>query len=1041
CSQNKSLAQESTAYTEKLLSELSVLKRRTEPEQNSSEIQALRLEVHALSSKCRIFADELETVRAGARADQEELVAEREEQQRLLQELDASQNAISLAVTERDEMTDLVSYLTDEKKKLEELMNKQIAANQEKESKFNENISRLEKELEKIKKESSATKTELQEDTQVISTLKAEINERNILILQRDEDISTKENFISELERLIFSKNTSVAALEARLIGDSVKYSNLTEKLESQLTLARTQIVALQARFDEQAAENLVLKEQNNKFLDLSSKNNLLEHELEFSKNSVTSLQVKLDNTTVELNQLSSHSVATLSILESTRAMLREFLLISPSASGLKDVINRSQGQVCTRLHADDVPSPSVEIIEKSETLPVKEIEQVENSELFIGLKNVIKTLSNELEDAHLQLELARKVEVTKPTTIIENRFVPIEKVESLEALSGQNSIITAISQELEDALLSRQFTAPPTPTPKSQPSKASSNILIPTSSEAEKYDEIISSQKSIIFSLSMQIQDSNLSHIKKSTTTPKIIEIVSEVPLAKSSSESVQYDEIYQGQNAIISSLSLNLEDKVKSSEFKAIKSEVQSAKTSQNSKEKKAENQDQLSVIDQIVWTQQATIASLSYEIEALQMSQQLRVPVESSSDIISQPLSSLSESLEETKCELVTLLSKLENQQNLSSFSAKKRELLIPEIVNNEQVSAAIRHSVISDTTHKPPSHTHVVKDINVVTAEEETKDSIIIVEEVESLGVAVINHSFLPAADSKINTTESTIEIHDSEDIVNELNETSEKQAANESLSVKESLIISEVNEKNDVVTGEVDVNVSEKDTPREIIIDANEVVSTEINAVKIEVTPSNNEVVDSDELLKSKLIQKDESLIASDDSIDGNSLRTRSLSEKTSLLADRRTSLIRSFSKRKDEKAPEITLTVHQARNLIAADRSGTSDPYVKIMTTVGTVAKNIHKTAIIKKNLNPTWNDTCSIRIGVDIGFDLPAVKLVLRDHNILKSDTDIGEATLDINSIISKSDENVGLVRFDEWLPVSGKGTGEIRVSGTIAK
>ncbi len=50
---------------------------------------------------------------------------------------------------------------------------------------------------------------------------------------------------------------------------------------------------------------------------------------------------------------------------------------------------------------------------------------------------------------------------------------------------------------------------------------------------------------------------------------------------------------------------------------------------------------------------------------------------------------------------------------------------------------------------------------------------------------------------------------------------------------------------------------------------------------------------------------------------------------------------------------------EVHVIVHEAKKLIAADRGGTSDPYCQIK-----VEKQSFKTEIVKKSLNPVWNET-----------------------------------------------------------------------------
>ncbi|KAF7723819.1 hypothetical protein EC973_001603 [Apophysomyces ossiformis] len=81
----------------------------------------------------------------------------------------------------------------------------------------------------------------------------------------------------------------------------------------------------------------------------------------------------------------------------------------------------------------------------------------------------------------------------------------------------------------------------------------------------------------------------------------------------------------------------------------------------------------------------------------------------------------------------------------------------------------------------------------------------------------------------------------------------------------------------------------------------------------------------------------------------------------------------------------------LTVTLLQAENLKAADKSGTSDPYV-VFTVNGTV---VFKSEIIKKTLNPVWkkmNFTVPIQSRVTASF-----RIEVFDWNQLSGDVPIG--------------------------------------------
>ncbi|XP_051512806.1 multiple C2 and transmembrane domain-containing protein 2-like [Myxocyprinus asiaticus] len=55
----------------------------------------------------------------------------------------------------------------------------------------------------------------------------------------------------------------------------------------------------------------------------------------------------------------------------------------------------------------------------------------------------------------------------------------------------------------------------------------------------------------------------------------------------------------------------------------------------------------------------------------------------------------------------------------------------------------------------------------------------------------------------------------------------------------------------------------------------------------------------------------------------------------------------------------------LTIKLKEGRNLVVRDRSGTSDPFVKFKLG----GKNIYKSKVVNKNLNPTWNESFSFPV------------------------------------------------------------------------
>lgn len=84
----------------------------------------------------------------------------------------------------------------------------------------------------------------------------------------------------------------------------------------------------------------------------------------------------------------------------------------------------------------------------------------------------------------------------------------------------------------------------------------------------------------------------------------------------------------------------------------------------------------------------------------------------------------------------------------------------------------------------------------------------------------------------------------------------------------------------------------------------------------------------------------------------------------------------------------------LQLTVLAGKNLMAADRGGTSDPYVQLR--LGD-SKEALKTKVIKKNLNPEWNET------FDLKLERLHESLTIEcfDYDLMGSDDSLGKSTI----------------------------------------
>ncbi|XP_051222670.1 uncharacterized protein [Lolium perenne] len=124
--------------------------------------------------------------------------------------------------------------------------------------------------------------------------------------------------------------------------------------------------------------------------------------------------------------------------------------------------------------------------------------------------------------------------------------------------------------------------------------------------------------------------------------------------------------------------------------------------------------------------------------------------------------------------------------------------------------------------------------------------------------------------------------------------------------------------------------------------------------------------------------------------------------------------DQNDNLKRSSSK---VEAGWIELVIIEARDLVAADLRGTSDPYVRVH-----YGNNKKRTKVIYKTLSPQWNQTFE--------FAQTGEPLILhvKDHNAVLPTASIGNCTVEY-SMLSPNEP------ADKWIPLQGVRSGEIHV------
>jgi len=113
----------------------------------------------------------------------------------------------------------------------------------------------------------------------------------------------------------------------------------------------------------------------------------------------------------------------------------------------------------------------------------------------------------------------------------------------------------------------------------------------------------------------------------------------------------------------------------------------------------------------------------------------------------------------------------------------------------------------------------------------------------------------------------------------------------------------------------------------------------------------------------------------------------------------------------------------LTLHVIEADTLMGVDKSGTSDPYVK----VNFGSKTVLKTKVKKENLSPNWSE--SVVIPGLTGHPV-TINFCVRDHNTIGSDKDLGEFDLRLWEYIQPASEaHPGEYKADFWVPLGGSG------------
>lgn len=110
----------------------------------------------------------------------------------------------------------------------------------------------------------------------------------------------------------------------------------------------------------------------------------------------------------------------------------------------------------------------------------------------------------------------------------------------------------------------------------------------------------------------------------------------------------------------------------------------------------------------------------------------------------------------------------------------------------------------------------------------------------------------------------------------------------------------------------------------------------------------------------------------------------------------------------------------IELVLVEARDLVAADLRGTSDPYVRVQ--YGNLKR---RTKVMYKTLNPQWHQT------LEFPDDGSPLELHVKDHNALLPTSSIGDCVVEYQRLPPNEMSN-------KWIPLQGVKKGEIHVQVT---
>lgn len=113
----------------------------------------------------------------------------------------------------------------------------------------------------------------------------------------------------------------------------------------------------------------------------------------------------------------------------------------------------------------------------------------------------------------------------------------------------------------------------------------------------------------------------------------------------------------------------------------------------------------------------------------------------------------------------------------------------------------------------------------------------------------------------------------------------------------------------------------------------------------------------------------------------------------------------------------------LTINVIEGDHLMGVDKSGLSDPYVKVRVN----SKEVLKTKVKKDTLSPNWSESIVVP---GVRTDQPVVvDFQVKDHNTIGGNKDMGGCDLSLWEYIQPGAGAGGSLQADFWMPVDGQG------------